>query len=572
MITLRFEDPRKRCPLCSCRLMAYKTRRKLVRSKRLGTFLAREKVKYCAKGHSRVGFPSEELAALVGKGCTYAFDVLVEVASERFLKGRSCREIAEASELGISERHARRLSNEALEVVAAVHEASSEKLTAAMGKWVLQIDGTVDGEFEIIVAVRDALSGFLLYGERCHFETREEVRAIVQEVKARYGTPCATISDLRAGILSALAEVFPGVPLAICRYHFLRDLGKDLLETDHVSLGKLLTAYGVRAALKRALRALPEYQTDLLREVEHGYCRDPKALAVMEGRRGLERALSVGESSGLGFAFTLRHLGFLEEGLTILPLLVENNRVAQNEAIEVAVRVLQGIASDARVLEVRDRLKEVQGLFEALRGAMYPKAKGMSLSTETSLMNEEAQRRCREVVEMLGKALRVMTPGHVSWAAKKIVSDYQKWEGHLFVAGLEGVVVPATNNGMEQVFRRVRRNVRKRCGDKATGRQLTLNGEKLLLYQNLANPAYVKAVFGEEEMAVVFGRERARLPKVAVMGRKERGRLLDKGQELLRSGRVPESPYEEGPPLGGPPATETPAGAPEGPSGPGLPA
>ncbi len=558
MITLRFEDPRTRCSLCTCRVKEYRTSRKVVRSKALGTFLAREKINYCAKGHLPIYFPSEELASLVGKRCTYAFDVMVEVADQRFLKGRSCREIAEASPLGISERHARRLSHEALEVVERLHEASSEKLTAAMGRWVLQIDGTVDGEFEIIVAVRDALSGFLLYGERCHFERHEEIVEVLRVVQARYGTPCAAISDMRAGILSALGEVFPGVPRAICRYHFLRDEGKDLLEADHVSLGKLLAAHGVRAALKRALRALPEYQVDLLREVEHGYCRDPKALAEMKCRRGLERVLSVGESSGLGFPFTLRYLGFLEESLALLPLLVENHRVAQNEAIEEAVGVLQGLANDARLLEVRDRLKEVRGLFEALRGAMYPKAKGQSLSTEVSLTNGEAQRRCREVVEMLGKALRTLTPGHVGMVAKKIVSDYQKWEGHLFVAGLEGVVVPATNNGMERTFRRVRRNVRKRCGDAATGRQLTLHGERLLLYQNMANPAYVKAVFGEEAVAVVFGRERAKLPKVAVMGRKERERLLEKGQELLRRERIPTSPYEGDGPMGGSPEDQIP--------------
>ncbi|MHB1435623.1 MAG: hypothetical protein ACYCW9_05885, partial [Thermoplasmata archaeon] len=457
-------------------MKSYKTRKRPVWSARLGAFLAHERIRYCARGHARMLFASEELAALVGKGCTYAHDIMVDVADLRFLKGRSCREIAQESGWGISERHARRLSNEALEVLASLHEASSKELTAAMGKWVLQIDGTVDGEFEIIVAVRDALSGFLLYGERCHSEGHAEIREVLREVKTRYGIPCAALCDLRAGLLSALAEIFPGVPLAVCRYHFLRDLGKDLLEADHVDLGKRLMAFGVRAALKRALRALPEYTASLLREVEHGYCTDPKALVMMEGRRALERALSIGENSGLGFPFTLRHLGFLEECRTILPLLVENNRMAQNEAIEDAVRVLQVVVSDPRVLETWERLKEVRGLFESLREAMYPKGRGMSLSTEVSLTNEVAQRRCREVVEMLGKALRVMTPGHVARAAKKIESDYRKWEGHLFVAGLEGVVVPATNNGMERVFRRMRRNVRKRCGDKATGRQLTLNG------------------------------------------------------------------------------------------------
>ena len=121
----------------------------------------------------------------------------------------------------------------------------------------------------------------------------------------------------------------------------------------------------------------------------------------------------------------------------------------------------------------------------------------------------------------------------------------KKWESHLFPAGVAGIEVPKTNNRLEQVFRRMRRNVRKRCGDKATGRQLTLTGEKMLLYQNLTNPTYVKAVFGEESMAVVFGRRRASLPKVHEMGRKERERLLDQGQQMLRKGQILGTPYTE---------------------------
>lgn len=543
MILLRYGPSEKHCPDCGARLKVYKTTSRIVRSIELGVFRARERITRCSNGHPRRLFRSGELASLVGDRCTYAHDVMVEVARQRFLEGRSCSEIAQLTPTGISERQARRLSSMALAVLEKVHEKHSAALTAVMGRWVLQIDGTVDGDYEMIVAVRDAVSGFLLYGKRCHSEGHEEILGVLREVQRRYGIPCAALSDLRAGILSALAEVFPGVPVAICRYHFLRDLGKDLMERDHVSLGKILTTYGIRAALKRVLRSLPEYTADLLREVGDGYCSDPKALAVMECRRALESLLNVGEKSGLGFPFTLRHLNFVEGCVATLPVLEENNLMAPHPSITEAVRALQQVVGDAQVVETRERLKEVYGLFDSLREGMYPKPKGTPLSGAPSRTRAEAQSRCREVVAMLEKALMTMTTGHVSWAAKKIVSDYRKWEGHLFPAEPEGVSIPGTNNKLEQVFRRMRRNVRKRCGDKATGRQLTLTGERLLLYQNLTNPAYVKKVFGEEGVARVFGRERALLPKVTEIGRKERDRLLDKGQELLRVGKVPETPY-----------------------------
>ena len=545
MITLHFGPSEKRCPDCGARLKAYKTRSRRVKSAELGVFRTRERIRRCSNGHPRKLFRSQELSQLVGKGCVYAHDVLLEAGRLRFLEGRSSREIAQQSRTGISERHARRLSSMALSVLEKVHEEHAPALTAAMGRWVLQIDGMVDGEYEMIVAVRDAGSGFLLYGKRCHFERHEEIVPVLREVRERYGVPSGAISDLRVGILSALAEVFPGVPVAICRYHFLRDLGKDLMERDHVSLGKVLTAYGVRAALKRVLRSLPEYTADLLREVENGYCSDTKALAVMECRRGLESILSTGDKIGLGFPFTLRHLSFVEACESALPFLVENNAIAEDKGIEEAVCALQEVVRDPQVLEVRGRLKEVEGLFESLRVAMHPKPAGTPLSGEPSQTSEATQSQCRTVMGKLEQALTVLTPGHVSWAAKKIMMDYRKWEARLFPTELPGVNIPGTNNGLEQVFRRVRRNVRKRCGDKATGRQLTLTGERLLLYQNLANPAYVKAVFGEEGMAKVFGRERALLPKVLRMGKKERERLLDRGQALLKGGTIPRTPYGE---------------------------
>ena len=65
----------------------------------------------------------------------------------------------------------------------------------------------------------------------------------------------------------------------------------------------------------------------------------------------------------------------------------------------------------------------------------------------------------------------------------------------------------------------------------------------MLLYQNLANPVYVKAVFGEEGVAAVFGKERAGLAKDGGMSRKERDRLLEKAQEMFLAGGIPETPY-----------------------------
>jgi hypothetical protein len=56
------------------------------------------------------------------------------------------------------------------------------------------------------------------------------------------------------GILSAIAQVFPGIPDFICHFHFLRDLGKDLCGEDYDTLRKRLQTHGTAAALRARLR------------------------------------------------------------------------------------------------------------------------------------------------------------------------------------------------------------------------------------------------------------------------------------------------------------------------------
>ncbi|MHB8361233.1 MAG: hypothetical protein ACYDDC_05460, partial [Thermoplasmataceae archaeon] len=92
--------------------------------------------------------------------------------------------------------------------------------------------------------------------------------------------------------------------------------------------------------------------------------------------------------------------------------------------------------------------------------------------------------------------------------------------------------MPRTNNGMERLFRKVRRNVRKRTGNTNTGNILAKSGESLALFQNMGNPEYVKIVFGTESMARIFGEHRKKSNKKQ-MTTKRKLELVDKGMNML---------------------------------------
>ncbi|MFG1519418.1 MAG: hypothetical protein AAE977_02920 [Thermoplasmataceae archaeon] len=61
--------------------------------------------------------------------------------------------------------------------------------------------------------------------------------------------------------------------------------------------------------------------------------------------------------------------------------------------------------------------------------------------------------------------------------AKQNSNAHYKWENHLFAQNPESTI-PRTNNSLEQFFRKIRRNIRKRCGDQS------VSGERMAILQN----------------------------------------------------------------------------------------
>ncbi len=101
---------------------------------------------------------------------------------------------------------------------------------------------------------------------------------------------------------------------------------------------------------------------------------------------------------------------------------------------------------------------------------------------------------------------------------------------------------PRTNNGMKRFFRRVRRNVRKRCGNIATGNILSQSGDSIALFQNMGNKKYVETVFGSEDIPAFFAWYRKPFKKTG-MTKKRTMKLIDTGTKMILDGSLDDSPY-----------------------------
>ena len=446
---------------------------------------------------------------------------------------------------GISERHVRNISNMAGEILMEIHEENVTRLKDAMNSYILQIDGTTDSEFSMVIVVRDAISGFTLYAEKCHSESFESVKDILVKVKKNFKIPSGAISDMRAGILEALEDVFPEIPVRICLMHFLRDLGKDLLYDLHINLGNEINRIGIKSPLKSILRSIPAYNQSTLYEVEQGFCTDRKGIESMSVRKILESILMVNGSSGYGFPFSLSHLNFYlscreaEKKLNDLSGIIKDEDSLK--LLNTAINKIELITKNNTIKETADRLSDINMLFQKIRNAFRMPEKG-NLS-DIIKDDDSIQEKCDIVIGEMEIYLHTNIPAHMFTAAKHIITRYHERKAMLF-ANNSKHTIPRTNNNMEQFFRKLRRNVRKRCGNIATGNILAQSGVSLAIFQNMDKPEYVKIVFGDKDIPSVFARYRKPFKKPG-MTKGKIIKLVNAGTEMMLNGSLSDTPYND---------------------------
>lgn len=105
---IAFRTVMKRCPDCNKTLKTYRTEIRHLISLVHGIFSAVHCIGRCRKCMKL--FKSEAPDRMIEPYCTYRKDIMIDVATNRFIDGSSCGEISRESGFGISERQARNLA------------------------------------------------------------------------------------------------------------------------------------------------------------------------------------------------------------------------------------------------------------------------------------------------------------------------------------------------------------------------------------------------------------------------------------------------------------------------------
>ena len=182
------------------------------------------------------------LSLLVPSANTFAYDTIFLVTQMRFellmQREEIQHQIALKSGFHISTGSISNLSWMGLAYLEQCHFAQAKKLAERYRQkcFFIHLDGTNEGGNYTHFVIREGMSRNVLYAEKIISESEVSLVPVLKKVNELFGNPEAVISDMSPAIKKAVTAVFKNVPHRLCHFHFLKDIGKDMLQDLHQPL------------------------------------------------------------------------------------------------------------------------------------------------------------------------------------------------------------------------------------------------------------------------------------------------------------------------------------------------
>jgi len=497
-----------------------KSRKRNVVTLDIGPFCARETI--LAGSDDGSVYLSQALRSLTPYRCTYGYDVLVYVGKALFVRNYNEKQIIEKlarRNVSISQREIGFLGRKFITYLAIAHQQSRQQLKEHMilrGGYILHMDGTCEGDSPHLFTGIDGIAQIVLDNIKIPSEKAEFIIPFLQKIQQQYGDPIALVHDMGQGILSAVKTVFNNIPDFICHFHFLRDIGKDLFETDYNKIRTRLKKHRIRSVLRQKAKALektidedPQVVGQLNCGLDKGQM-DPSIINPIPVMAAYAMIHWVFETSdqleGYGFPFDCPHLIFYQR-LKALHAFINHFgtncdcRSKSNRAFFRLWSPLTKIVEDQQLTraasQMEEKIKIFQKLREALSIAVPEGKKGLNddgLDADIKSI-EEAIRKFREEIMVDKKLCRKED-------YKNMVKQIDKYWDKLFADPIpvktpngQIVIQPQrTNNVLERFFRDFKRGYRKKSGTFSLNRTLKYVLADTPLVKNLDNPEYIEIV------------------------------------------------------------------------------
>lgn len=512
---------KKRCH-CGAATTLRKTCKKTIATGDIGEFKAVE-IQTCCN-HCDIVYRSEELRSLTPHRGKYGFDIIEYIGKALFLHCRNERDIQSdlaIKNIPISLSEIAFLGKRFIVYLVLTHRESQEELKRYMnskGGYILHMDGTCEGGSPHLFSCIDEISNIVLGNRKMPTEDSQYIIPFLKGIQAAYGNPVALVHDMGRAILKAVAIVFPGIADYICHFHFLRDLGKDLFDFEYRTIRRYTRSYNVSKTLSNVLKQLKATidENNNLADSLENYLKNDK---FIKGEENLDVNVIAyllvawileysSASNGFGFPFDRPHLEFYlrmekaypvlkhlkEKGVSVLPL-VKLNRVLTDSALKKLV----------------SRIQEKISLFDELRKAM--RIAGPETHHGLNDEGDDDIKTIEDRVKKFRHSTKVETLARNDISYHKMVKQIDKYWDKLFADPIQvdtpkgkiTIQPQRTNNLMEQSFRFLKRDGRKKSGQHSLAKTLTGMIAETPLVRNLKHPDYVDILLkGKKSLATRF--------------------------------------------------------------------
>ena len=480
---------------------------------------------------------SEMLAQLLLPRRAVGYSVMTFVGVQRFLHHRQREDIRAT----LDAEHGIRLSSGEISALAhdfvvsleALHQTRAPQLKAALdqdGGWPMHIDATGETGRGALLVVYAGWRRWVLGSGKIPTERADAILPRLHRVADHFGPPCAIMRDLgRAMIESSrdfVAQRALKIPVLGCHFHFLKDVGKDLLETGHDQLRALFRRFEIRGQLRALARDLGRQLGAEIggarTQFEDWLAQRTPGHALPDGGVGLAavRALtqwvldSPADGHDEGFPFDLPYLDLWRRCRTALRAVeafldAPGNNVKAHKTLDRLHRIVDPVRSQvpfqrpAAVLDARARL--FAELRQALRLRIKPPAHEPAAAFADASALGELQD-IHQAVETLTASLQARRPerGPAQNARQAIALILDHLERHgpslaghaIPLPGGGTRVVDRTNLALEGFFGGVKQGERRRSGRKTLTQDLENLPGGAPLATNLDKPDYVAILCG----------------------------------------------------------------------------
>ena len=388
------------------------------------------------------------------------------------------------------------------------------------GGYICHLDATCEGGDPFLMSSIDSLSNIVLGNVKLPAENEKHIVPFLEGLKRLFGFPVALVHDMGSGILNAVATVFPGIPDFICHFHFLRDIGKDLLGKPYDIIRARLTAQKIRSKLRYTAKQLKiqiDQNPELIDALAIGFDHQPlpptalQSLPILNAYTLIQWALQgQAEGHGYGFPFDRPQLAFADR-LRLLHDHVERLTKTQlrkqwqdNEPYFKILVDVKHIMNDKGLRDAVAEIKQRITVFERLRDAMR-----IASPSGPHGLNDEGSKSNIRTLEQRVTTFRAWLTSRKYYDqspdAQKMIAQIDKYWKKLFAdpisvqtpSGPIQIQPQRTNNILEQFFRYFKRANRRRTGNASSGRLLRTMLAQTPLVRNLQNPTYMNLLLKE---------------------------------------------------------------------------